>query len=360
MTKKYPNIINRIFIGFAILLLIQLTVSVVYRSNLKELDQIVNNILNHPFTVSNSVRDINVYINAIHRTMKDVTLAEDSLKLEEEIRKVDSFEIIIHQRFEIVKERFLGNKEEVEQLHQLFFNWKPIRDEVIALVKQEEIDKAVQITRGKGAKHVDLLISETKKLIDFANNKANEFNKASLDSLNRSFVLLTVSILVSILVALIAVYFVYTSISRPLNDVIEKIRMISKTSFDQKIPKKETNKIRILDHTVEELFSISKALHKEIEERKAAEKELNEYKDQLEQLVEDRTKKLNNELEERLKIEKELNEYKDNLEKKVDERTAEIKKKNEELEYLNNLFVGREFRIKELREEIAKLKESKS
>ncbi len=43
------------------------------------------------------------------------------------------------------------------------------------------------------------------------------------------------------------------------------------------------------------------------------------------------------------------------LEQKVAERTAELTEKNEQLEKMNRLFVGREFRIKELRERILEL-----
>ena len=53
----------------------------------------------------------------------------------------------------------------------------------------------------------------------------------------------------------------------------------------------------------------------------------------------------------------ELNKYKSHLEEIVNERTLEIGSKNEQLERMNNLFVGREFRIKELRDEVKILKE---
>ncbi len=45
-----------------------------------------------------------------------------------------------------------------------------------------------------------------------------------------------------------------------------------------------------------------------------------------------------------------------NMEAKVEERTAELKKQNEQLQKYNNLFVDREFRIKELRDEVERLK----
>ena len=50
--------------------------------------------------------------------------------------------------------------------------------------------------------------------------------------------------------------------------------------------------------------------------------------------------------------EKELNNYRENLEEMVNARTLELQTKNEELEKYNELFVGREFRIKELKEKL--------
>lgn len=51
----------------------------------------------------------------------------------------------------------------------------------------------------------------------------------------------------------------------------------------------------------------------------------------------------------------ELEKYRQNLEALVDERTKALKDKNEELEQMNKLFSGREFRIKELREKVREL-----
>ena len=57
----------------------------------------------------------------------------------------------------------------------------------------------------------------------------------------------------------------------------------------------------------------------------------------------------------RLKAEKELTKYREYLEDMVKGRTRELEEKNEELEKFNNLFVGREFRIKELKDRIKEL-----
>ena len=56
------------------------------------------------------------------------------------------------------------------------------------------------------------------------------------------------------------------------------------------------------------------------------------------------------------RVERQLQRYKNDLEEMVKQRTKQLEEKNQELERLNNLFVGREFRIKELKNKIAELK----
>ena len=59
----------------------------------------------------------------------------------------------------------------------------------------------------------------------------------------------------------------------------------------------------------------------------------------------------------RKQAEGELKKHRQHLEELVKERTAELEEKNEKLEYFNKLFVGREFRIKELRDKVKELEE---
>ncbi|MCF8368314.1 MAG: PAS domain S-box protein [Bacteroidales bacterium] len=57
-------------------------------------------------------------------------------------------------------------------------------------------------------------------------------------------------------------------------------------------------------------------------------------------------------LTERNKAQKELDQYRTKLEDLVAERTKELEEKNKELVRFNDLFIGREFRIKELRDKV--------
>ena len=95
---------------------------------------------------------------------------------------------------------------------------------------------------------------------------------------------------------------------------------------------------------------------------KKAEDLLRGQKDLLEDMVRERTAELANsnvqlkrEIEERKRAEDELNKYKEQLEELVKQRTGELEERNAELERMNDAFVGREFRIKELRDRVKEL-----
>jgi methyl-accepting chemotaxis protein len=62
---------------------------------------------------------------------------------------------------------------------------------------------------------------------------------------------------------------------------------------------------------------------------------------------------------------KELNKHRENLEQLIKKRTVQLEKKNKELleknkelEHYNQLFIGRELRIKELKEKISNMEKS--
>jgi PAS domain S-box-containing protein len=64
---------------------------------------------------------------------------------------------------------------------------------------------------------------------------------------------------------------------------------------------------------------------------------------------------IGHDITERKQAEEELQKHKDHLEELVKERTSELENANKELKRFNKLFVGREFRIKELKDKVKEL-----
>ena len=474
MSRRSININTRLITGLVLLFIISAVLSGYVVNKLSELNTMSNNILKHPYAVSNAVRDIKLNIYAMHRSMKDVATASDEKELTDAIAKVDSYEDTIYNRFDLVFERFLGDPNDVEAAFVSFENWKQIRDEVITLVKEGKQQQAVNITKGKGSDYVDQLQRKTEVMIKFADQKADEFNNNSVRVFRRSYLTFIIAQICTLLVFLIIALWIYSSINNPLKHIINRIKTIGMKSFNVEISTSATNKINILNSAIDELERQSNLLKEEVKQRKLAQKEVEDYKINLEQKVEQRTIELeksnseasllakllnessqafaignkdgsldrvnkafcdltgysksellknvkwndtltppeyyeleNNIIEKLLKTGKhqryskeyikksgervfvellinriqdekgnleylygfitdisgvktkeiELEEYRNKLEELVEKRTKELEGKNAELEQFNNLFVGREFRIKELKNKIGYLQE---
>jgi len=94
----------------------------------------------------------------------------------------------------------------------------------------------------------------------------------------------------------------------------------------------------------EKLIILNLQLEEDVLKRKQVEKKLKKYQDNLESIINERTKEIGAINEELKSSNEELNVV-----------NQELTEKNKNLEHFNELFVGREFRIKELRDKIEEL-----
>ena len=178
-TKLWGNfkIGHRLGIGFGIVILMTAIMGVSALYQLQTLAGLTEQIYLHPFVVSNAVRDIKANINGMHRSMKDVAIADTLKQIDEAALIVSKNEQQVYKDFTIVFERFIGKKNTVNLAREMFFDWKAIRDEVIILSWQGKKEEAAYITREKGALHVEKMTDSIQIMIDYADRKANDFRK---------------------------------------------------------------------------------------------------------------------------------------------------------------------------------------
>ena len=196
---------KRIAIGFGLVICLMIALGSVSLYQMRNIASDVNNIYRHPFTVSNAAKNIDFHLVSMHRYMKDVVLSENKEQLDVAISKVTQHEVKILQDFRIIAERYLGDKSQINDTYQLFIEWKPIRDEVISLVRNGEIYEAGLITKTRGAAHVHKLNTEVNKLVAFALNKADEFKqraeKKKKKALTHIFILTMMAVVLAIVIA---------------------------------------------------------------------------------------------------------------------------------------------------------------
>ena len=155
---------TRLGIAFGFSILITIIVGTFVMFEMQTLADLTESMYDHPLAVSNSVRDIKADIIAMHRSMKDVALAENIEQIDEAAAIVNQYEQQVYSNFDIVFDRFLGDISEVKYAQQLFSEWKVIREEVIELSRQNRKIEAVEITKGKGARHVEYMMNEIEEI----------------------------------------------------------------------------------------------------------------------------------------------------------------------------------------------------
>ena len=221
------NIKTKIILGFGTLLVLTGVIGITAIRQINSINKEVEDIYNHPFTVSNAVRDINISIYAAHRSMKDVAMASDMKQFNQSIELVNEYDAKGIIAFDIVMDRFLGDKKIVSDALQSYTNWRSIRAEVIQLklesleaetdsIKKQKERDASNITMGKGADHVSSMLLKTKILTDYAANKAVVFRGNALNTREdfyTTFIILFISVLV---IAILAILAISNSISKPI------------------------------------------------------------------------------------------------------------------------------------------------
>lgn len=265
--KKFPRIKIRLLSAILLLTLIVIVNSILHFSDVRNMNSITQEIIDHPYVVSNTVRDIEINIYAIHRTMKDVTLATNDFQFNRAIEDVNEYEKLIFKKFELLEDRFLGDFNTVTRAKKCFKKWKPIRDEVINLVQEGNIHQAAEITKGKGAIHVKLLFMKTDEMIIFSSNKAKEFNDNSINLLHKvsqkSWIVLVLTLLIGLMIFL----WLFNSITKPLNQLINRVKEASKDQVSHTLPIKTTNHLQILDFAISELENRDQFLEEEVKLR---------------------------------------------------------------------------------------------
>lgn len=216
MRIRKLNIGLRLSLGFIIIITFSILIGVVALLNISKATKTTEDLYMHPLKVSNAVRDINANVIAIHRSMKDVALAQSQQELILAEHQVDQYEKNVYEKFEVVFRQFLGNLDDVRNAHKSFSDWKPIREEVILLWHSGRSEEAIAITKGKGAVHVEKVLADVKVMMDFANAKAETFYADTKEKERKSYDTMLLSLIVLLFFSVVIVIVFTHSILSPI------------------------------------------------------------------------------------------------------------------------------------------------
>jgi PAS domain S-box-containing protein len=290
---KNLSIGARLGLGFGIVFLLFCALTFFSINRMQYLANETGLIHNHPLAVSNAVLRVNANIIRIHRSMKDVVLDNSSDDINRDSRLVDRLEKKIYADFDIIGQRFLGDKARYRAARQVFADWKPVRNEVIGLMLAGKRNEAADITRGKGALHVVQMEDAMEALNTFAQAKADEFVANAAKTAAQS--IRSIYLLLMLVVALVLLFTIYLtrSITRPLSALQLEALEIGKGRFDRVVDVKTGGEVGALATSIREMaanLSMVTAsrdkLNREIVERRLTEEKLKHSEERILLLLE--------------------------------------------------------------------------
>lgn len=208
---------HKLILGFLLIIWLFLCFGLLTVRGLSELGQLTQTIYEHPLVVSNASLQAGLSMTKMHRDMKDVVLATSDEELGSALAAVQAGEAKVYQQLDMVRAHILGSEGQTleRETRQLFVNWKPIRDEVIAHVRKGNIIRAEFITKAKGADHVLLLETKMLELSSYARSKADQFlqdAETKRSKLETITIILTMSgVLLSMAIAFVTTFVVIKS-----------------------------------------------------------------------------------------------------------------------------------------------------
>jgi PAS domain S-box-containing protein len=209
----------RLGVGFGVMLALLGAVGFFAVTRMNQLSNLNRQLYEHPFAVQRAVLAIDGNVIRMHRAMKDVALSRNEADFTSAVATVDELEKKTYDEFKIVEERFLGEPAMYIRAETLFKQWRPIRQEVIGLVRDGEYVEAAEITRGKGNTHVLQIIASLNQLHTFAQNMAARFYNEAQTAHRQAFTMMCVIIVIAVAFGVIFTIFITRSISAPAREI---------------------------------------------------------------------------------------------------------------------------------------------
>jgi signal transduction histidine kinase len=234
-----PRIKKTTVIGFALIISIFVLIGIVTWVEIHSLSRLTSIIYRHPLEVSNAALRGSMSVVKMHRSMKDVVLADEQLPIEKAISLVNDEEEIVYQNLDIVQNKILGAEGQAlaRETIVLFNDWRPIREEVINLVRKGDRVKGASITKGKGAQHELLLENKMLALTAYARKKADGFIGTSINVHQRAsyitIIIVSAGALLSLAIAflttrqIISAFLLQKEAEKALNESSKKIKLFA-------------------------------------------------------------------------------------------------------------------------------------
>ena len=220
MNFRNVKIRTKLLIGFSAIGIMVIAVGWLAFFQSKSIWTNTDDLYNHPFKVNMAIREIQMNIIAMHRSLKDVVLSDNQYEMSKYLNKIAQEEELVYKNFQVVYDQYLGSKSTIDSAYSAFRNWKGIRDTTILLCQEGKFKEAAFRTTHTAEGYNNLMMSSVNKLKDFAMQKAESFYTSASQSKNQLLLQLWIFIGILFVIIVLIAYWILESVTRPLRQLM--------------------------------------------------------------------------------------------------------------------------------------------
>lgn len=173
------RIITRLLIGFLLPALSIIILSIIATRSISTLAKMTNDIFEHHYAVSMSIMEVkNELLSNQIRIMKMARL-DDPARIDLMVQEMEQAKLNIDKHLDIVREKFLGSKNDLDEAEKAITAWRVARQQTISLIRAGRLAEASIKSDGPDAALEAKARNEVDDIIAFATQKSSEFKKSA-------------------------------------------------------------------------------------------------------------------------------------------------------------------------------------
>jgi methyl-accepting chemotaxis protein len=236
MKLTNTSLLTRLFTGFGAILALSCLLGLIALQKLETVSGLTQDLYYHSLGVTTSVLEANADIIAMHRSMKDVALAQDAAGIDSAAQAVDASEKKVFTAMAIAQERFLGERKEFEETLQAIRDWQPIRADVIRAMKAGDRETGATITKTKGAAQVKLIAERMEALVTGVKQRAASFAASATETGSQAKTLVTSALVVMIVLGGLIAWAITRSVRGPIGKLRVVMERLAKQDYSAEVP----------------------------------------------------------------------------------------------------------------------------
>jgi methyl-accepting chemotaxis protein len=224
------KISTKVAVGFGLMALLIAGLAAFSALKVDELGDVTEDIFNNPFTVTREIGSAWTGVNKIQTTLFSVVMNKNA-DLDRADRLIKETALAVQRHLKLAKERYLGDRSEIDEALAEFAGWIPMHGEVLALARAGKRDEALGALAGsaRATAKLEIVYNGTR---DFALGKATELFQQARDVERRSTRMILVLCLAALGVAGTVGFLIVHSVRASLRLAIDAAKRLSQGELD--------------------------------------------------------------------------------------------------------------------------------